>query len=100
MTTRRQFLLLTGLSALGLGVKACGNSDTVQHWSDCSTNNMPASPNGPCDCFHVGARIEHKRSGQQGVVDEIMPYGFWWIGDGGTQCGVTFTGFKNWRKMG
>ena len=23
---------------------------TGNHWSDCALHNMPAMPNGPCDC--------------------------------------------------
>ena len=26
----------------------------MNHWSDCATHNMPAYPNGPCDCV-----VEH-----------------------------------------
>lgn len=25
----------------------------IEHWSDCAVHNMPAYPNGPCDCGAV-----------------------------------------------
>ena len=33
-----------------LVVEAMTKSDACMHASDCATHNMPAMPNGPCDC--------------------------------------------------
>lgn len=36
------------LQAATCGCPACAVG--VSHWSDCAVHNMPAMPNGPCDC--------------------------------------------------
>lgn len=96
---RRQFLALAGLSVLGFGVRPV-LGDTVQHWSDCAANSEPAYPAGPCDCFHVGARIERIDTGAKGVVVETTERGFRCeTFDGKWDYCVPFADFKNWRKV-
>jgi hypothetical protein len=37
---------------------ACKDGDL--HWSDCAVHNMPAEPNGPCDCgrYNISASVK------------------------------------------
>lgn len=35
---------------IGCQCAACRSAGWHKHDSDCAVHNMPASPNGPCDC--------------------------------------------------
>ena len=43
---------------LGCQCDACRVVGWRKHDSDCSVYNMPAYPNGPCDCSIIVARTE------------------------------------------
>lgn len=122
MLTRRTFIsTLTALPALAPLLDAMPQESRnavlrqmlalkpeIQHWSDCATNNEPAYPLGPCNCFHVGARIEDRFNKMKATVTEITEHGFKYEYDApfnlghrsgtlGGQC--FFEGFKNWRRI-
>lgn len=78
--------------------EAHGTKDEIIHWSDCAVNSEPAYPAGPCDCFHVGARIEHKRTGEQATIVATKDYGIA-VENDRYGWNITFKGFKDWRRI-
>lgn len=77
----------------------------IQHWSDCQLHDDPA---GPCNCFHVGARIEDRFNKMRATVTGVTEHGFKYeydapfnLGHRSTTLGghVCFEGFKNWRRI-
>jgi len=68
----------------------------VQHWSDCGLHDEPIRP---CDCFHVGARIEHKHYRFKARVVETTDSGMQWESEHGLFGHDGFEDFKNWRRI-